>query len=195
MHTDYKSRGGQLPVRWTAIEALEDRKFNEKTDVWSCGVMLYEIWTNGLTPYYGWSNQKVWVEVAAGYRLPQPADCSTAVHNVMLRCWEKDQGDRPTFLELKAFFRELAGVTNDDGDGEVMDDSYLQVDAEDNMSTEADSMQMASLQKSKRNSTASSVALDPIMETPINVCACVRMCVLVGMRVCIHVCVCVCVCV
>lgn len=53
------SRGGALPVRWTAPEALESRKFSTATDVWAYGVLLYEIFTNGGMPYDGWGNQKV----------------------------------------------------------------------------------------------------------------------------------------
>ena len=126
MHTDYKSRGGQLPVRWTAIEALENRKFNEKTDVWSCGVLLYEIWTNGMLPYKGWTNQKVWVEVAAGYRLPKPDGCMDEVYKEMLQCWAEEQDGRPTFRELAAFFRPF-GQEDDAELVEGFDDGYLQV--------------------------------------------------------------------
>ena len=106
-HTDYKSRGGQLPVRWTAIEALENRKFNEKTDVWSFGILVHEIWTKAELPYNGWSNQKVWVEVAAGYRLPQPNACRDDVFQHMLSCWNESQDERPTFREAAEFFRDL----------------------------------------------------------------------------------------
>lgn len=47
----------------TAPEALEERRFSEKTDVWACGVLFYEIFTRAETPYASWSNQRVWVEV------------------------------------------------------------------------------------------------------------------------------------
>ena len=101
----YRSRGGQLPVRWSAPEALEDRKFNEKTDVYSYGVSLYEMWTRAVLPYDGWSNQKVWVQVAAGYRLPQPAGCSDEVYKVMHDCWLPEQSERPSFESLRKRFR------------------------------------------------------------------------------------------
>ena len=113
---DYKSRGGQLPVRWTAIEALEDRKFSDMTDVWSCGVLLYEIWTRADTPYKEWSNQKVWVEVAAGYRLPRPDGCPADIYDRMRACWREAQPERPTAGALAAFFRAYAGRDTGDGD-------------------------------------------------------------------------------
>ena len=124
---DYKSRGGQLPVRWTAIEALEDRKFNEKTDVWSCGVLLYEIWTDAVIPYEGWTNQKVWVEVAAGYRLPKPPGCSSDIYEMLRKCWLVKQEERPTFKELAVFFRTKAGADVEDSNDARKPDEYLDV--------------------------------------------------------------------
>jgi serine/threonine protein kinase len=55
----YNSRSGAVPVRWSAPEALEEQKFSEKSDVWSFGVLLYELWTKAELPYKGMSNQKV----------------------------------------------------------------------------------------------------------------------------------------
>lgn len=105
--TYYKSRGGQLPVRWSALEALEDRKFNEKTDVYSFGVALHEIWTRAALPFQGWTNQRVWVEVAAGYRLPCPEGCPGQIYAIMFACWSPMQTDRPSFFELGNTFRRL----------------------------------------------------------------------------------------
>lgn len=115
--TYYRSHGGQLPVRWTAPEALESRKFSEKTDMWSFGVLMYEIWTRAALPYKGWSNQKVWVEVGGGYRLPQPDGCPNKIFKLMQQSWSKAPADRPTFAEVTAQLRLLqpgdqqAGVT------------------------------------------------------------------------------------
>ena len=92
-------------MRWTAVEALESHRLNEKTDAWSFGVLVYEIWTRAELPYVGWSNQKVWAEVEAGYRLPQPSGCSDDVFAEMSRCWASQQDARPTLAELAQFFR------------------------------------------------------------------------------------------
>ena len=80
----YISRGGALPVRWTAPEALEKKKFSAASDVWAYGILLYEIWTRAETPYKGLTNNRVWVEVTAGYRLPCPEGCEKEVHDRML---------------------------------------------------------------------------------------------------------------
>jgi len=82
----YKSKGGQLPVRWTAPEALEDRKFGEKSDVWGFGVLVHEIYTQAALPYKGLNNQRVWIDVLAGYRIPCAPGCPDKVYQLMTRC-------------------------------------------------------------------------------------------------------------
>ena len=103
----YTSRsGGPLPVRWTAPEALEMQKYSEQSDVWSFGVLMYEIWTQAMLPYHGMSNDRVWTKVMAGFRLPRPLECPEEVHAVMLACWS-GPGSRPPFFKLVARFDEL----------------------------------------------------------------------------------------
>ena len=102
----YHSTGGQLPVRWTAPEALEERRFSQQSDCWSFGVLLYEIWTKADLPYKGMPNQKVWVEVLAGYRLPCPPECPAAVYTVMESCW-REYGQRPGFDWIVIELRQL----------------------------------------------------------------------------------------
>ena len=97
----------QVPVRWTAPEALELRQYSCMSDCWSFGVILYEMWTKAATPYDGMSNQKVWTAVLGGYRLPQPADCPDHVYALMLECWATTPTDRPAMLDLWQQFREL----------------------------------------------------------------------------------------
>jgi serine/threonine protein kinase len=104
----YHSKGGQLPVRWTAPEALEDRKFSEQSDVWSFGVLMYEIWTKAALPYKDMNNQKVWVAVLGGYRLSCPEGCPVEVHKLMLRCWTEPH-ERPRFTELGEQLRSFEG--------------------------------------------------------------------------------------
>ena len=106
----YTSKGGQLPIRWSAPECLEERKFSEQSDVWSFGILMYEIWTNGIIPYHGWRNEKVWVQVLGGYRLPCPPGCPKAMHDIMARCW-LDAGERPPFsalvIQIETFIENL----------------------------------------------------------------------------------------
>ena len=106
----YRSHGGPLPVRWTAPEALEDHKFSEQSDVWSFGILLHEIWTQAESPYTGMSNEKVWVKVLAGYRLPCPPGCPEEVHEVMMKCWV-EAGARPAFAELEIIMGNMLAQT------------------------------------------------------------------------------------
>ena len=93
------SKGGHLPIRWTAPECLEDYRFSEQSDVWSFGILLHELWTKAELPYKGWRNEKVWVQVLGGYRLPCPPGCPIRIHILMLSCWN-EPGDRPAFSSI-----------------------------------------------------------------------------------------------
>ena len=106
--TYYVSKGGQLPIRWTAPEALESQKFSEQSDAWSFGVLMYEIWTHATLPYLGKSNQRVWIDVIAGYRLPLPPGCPFEVHGIMLSCWRTEPSNRPKFTSICA---QLEGLS------------------------------------------------------------------------------------
>lgn len=66
------SQGGKIPVRWTAPEAIVYRKFTSASDVWSFGVVTWEVMSYGERPYWTWSNQDVIKAVDNGYRLPPP---------------------------------------------------------------------------------------------------------------------------
>jgi hypothetical protein len=101
----YHSRGGALPVRWSSPEVLENRKFSFKSDIWAAGILLYEIWTDGEVPYGEWSNQRVWVEVTGGKRLPPPAKCCDELYDIMYDCWREDCDERPDTTELTTRLR------------------------------------------------------------------------------------------
>ena len=98
----YKSaKGTAIPVRWTAPEALMERKYTEKSDVWAFGVLMYEVFTAAATPYEGMTNEMVLVRVKGGYRLPCPPECPASVFtNVVAPCWGAAVGQRPTFHAL-----------------------------------------------------------------------------------------------
>jgi len=96
----YTTRGGKIPVRWTAPEAIAFRKFTSSSDVWSFGIVTWEILTYGERPYWNWSNQEVIKGIEKGYRLPPPVDCPEALYQLMLDCWQKDRAMRPTFTQI-----------------------------------------------------------------------------------------------
>ncbi|XP_075540901.1 eph receptor tyrosine kinase isoform X7 [Dermacentor variabilis] len=99
-YTTRVSHGGKIPVRWTAPEAIAFRKFTSASDVWSFGIVCWEVMSYGERPYWNWSNQEVIKSIERGYRLPAPMDCSEAVHQLMLDCWQKDRSHRPQFSTI-----------------------------------------------------------------------------------------------
>ncbi|XP_072442930.1 ephrin type-B receptor 2 isoform X2 [Chiloscyllium punctatum] len=89
--------GGKIPIRWTAPEAIQYRKFTSASDVWSYGIVMWEVMSYGERPYWDMTNQDVINAIEQDYRLPPPMDCPTALHQLMLDCWQKDRNNRPKF--------------------------------------------------------------------------------------------------
>ncbi|KAF6364452.1 fyn related Src family tyrosine kinase [Rhinolophus ferrumequinum] len=90
----------KLPVKWTAPEAIRTKKFSIKSDVWSFGILLYEIITYGKMPYSGMTGAQVIQKLGQNYRLPQPSNCPLQFYNIMLECWNAEPKERPTFERL-----------------------------------------------------------------------------------------------
>eukprot|EP00794_Sanderia_malayensis_P003131 gene3131-3599_t len=104
-----------IPWKWVAPEALETKSFSVKTDVWSFGVVVWEILTLGDEPYSFISDSMSHQPVSTlrqylqeGGRLEKPDLCSDKAYDVIKSCWAKDQLDRPTFSELKNWAKSLA---------------------------------------------------------------------------------------
>ena len=100
--TDYyhASRRGPLPIRWMAPEAICDGMFTSHSDVWSFGVVLWEIATLAELPYQGLSNEEVISHVRRGKQLPEVENCPGIFRNLMLECWQVQPSSRPTFLDV-----------------------------------------------------------------------------------------------
>ncbi|KAL0108924.1 hypothetical protein PUN28_014201 [Cardiocondyla obscurior] len=91
---------GRLPIRWMAPESLYDNIFSVKSDIWSFGVLIWEIVTLGSTPYPGLAAAEVMRKIKEGYRLDRPEHCKRELYNIMYYCWDKDPACRPSFAEL-----------------------------------------------------------------------------------------------
>ncbi|CAO2628005.1 Tyrosine-protein kinase FRK [Lemmus lemmus] len=91
----------KLPVKWTAPEAIRTNKFSIKSDVWSFGILLYEIITYGKIPYSGMTGAQVIQMLSQNYRLPQPPNCPQQFYNIMLQCWDTEPQQRPKFETLR----------------------------------------------------------------------------------------------
>ncbi|XP_018329142.1 ephrin type-B receptor 1-B isoform X2 [Agrilus planipennis] len=106
----YTTRGGKIPVRWTAPEAIAFRKFTSASDVWSMGIVCWEVMSYGERPYWNWSNQDVIKSIEKGYRLPAPMDCPEAIYQLMLDCWQKERTHRPSFQSIVKTLDKLIRV-------------------------------------------------------------------------------------
>uniref|UniRef100_M4AU63 receptor protein-tyrosine kinase n=1 Tax=Xiphophorus maculatus TaxID=8083 RepID=M4AU63_XIPMA len=96
----YTTRGGKIPIRWTAPEAIEYRKFTSASDVWSFGIVMWEVMAFGERPYWDMSNHEVMKAINEAFRLPAPMDCPSAIYQLMLQCWQHDRSKRPRFSDI-----------------------------------------------------------------------------------------------
>ncbi|XP_046850988.1 fibroblast growth factor receptor 4-like isoform X2 [Xenia sp. Carnegie-2017] len=95
-----KTTDGRLPVKWMALEALFDRVYTSQSDVWSFGVVVWEIVTFGGTPYPGIPLENLFELLENGFRMEQPVNCPEEFYNMLLRCWNEEPYIRPTFTDL-----------------------------------------------------------------------------------------------
>ena len=103
----YISEGyGRWPIKWYAPECVNEGKFTHASDVWSYGVLLWEMYSYGKEPYRGMDGEQVLEYVENGSRLLMPPDASEAVWELMLTCWEDEPEDRPKFSHLCHFFSD-----------------------------------------------------------------------------------------
>ncbi|XP_039759893.1 fibroblast growth factor receptor homolog 1-like isoform X2 [Pararge aegeria] len=106
-----KKTEGRLPVRWMAPESLYHKVFTTQTDVWSFGVLLWEIMTLGGTPYPTVPGQYMYQHLSAGHRMEKPPCCSLEIYMLMRECWSFSPGDRPSFTELVEDLDKILTVT------------------------------------------------------------------------------------
>ncbi|XP_037909627.1 tyrosine-protein kinase Fer isoform X2 [Hermetia illucens] len=90
----------QIPVKWTAPEALNFGKYTSLCDVWSYGILMWEIFSKGNTPYSGMSNSSARERIDAGYRMPAPENTPPEMYRLMLKCWSAEPESRPHFDEI-----------------------------------------------------------------------------------------------
>ncbi|XP_066128387.1 fibroblast growth factor receptor 4 isoform X1 [Saccopteryx bilineata] len=101
-HIDYykKTSNGRLPVKWMAPEALFDRVYTHQSDVWSFGILLWEIFTLGGSPYPGIPVEELFSLLREGHRMDRPPNCPPELYGLMRECWHAAPSQRPTFKQL-----------------------------------------------------------------------------------------------
>ena len=97
-----------VATRWVAPEAMLTMRFSSSSDVWSMGVLLWEVISNGVTPYAGMHDLvQLIAKISVGHRLELPPDCPTGLANTIKSCWCSAPGARPSFRELHTRFQAL----------------------------------------------------------------------------------------
>lgn len=104
-----RHRNARLPVKWMALESLQTQKFTTKSDVWSFGVLLWELMTRGAPPYPDVDPYDITRYLYRGRRLPQPEYCPDPLYTLMLQCWSPHPEERPTFTQLVS---EMEAISN-----------------------------------------------------------------------------------
>ncbi|XP_014675994.1 PREDICTED: hepatocyte growth factor receptor-like [Priapulus caudatus] len=95
-----KDKKAKLPVKWMAIESLEKGTYDTRSDVWSYGVVLWELLTRGVCPYPEVDNWDILGYLKSGRRMPQPSYCPKPLHELMQRCWATAPNERPQFQHI-----------------------------------------------------------------------------------------------
>ncbi|XP_031352400.1 angiopoietin-1 receptor-like isoform X2 [Photinus pyralis] len=90
----------KVPLRWVALEAIENQYYDSRSDVWSFAVVLWEIGTLGAFPYGNVADAKIVTYLQSGERLERPEVCTDELYSLMLRCWSRATQLRPSFQEL-----------------------------------------------------------------------------------------------
>lgn len=104
---NFNLEGGKFPIKWTAPEAIKHGQFSTQSDVWSYGVLLWELFSFGRTPYPRVHIDNVMEKIERGYRMEIPDGCPQKVYDVMRDCWELDPKHRPSFEKIYATLDQL----------------------------------------------------------------------------------------
>ncbi|XP_010127830.1 PREDICTED: ephrin type-A receptor 7-like [Chlamydotis macqueenii] len=107
METIFSTMRGKSLVLWSAPEAIQYHHFSTASDVWSFGIVMWEVMSYGERPYWDMSNQDVMKAVEDGFRLPAPVNCQPPLHQLMLDCWQKDRSQRPKFSHIHNILNKM----------------------------------------------------------------------------------------
>ncbi|XP_034662373.1 fibroblast growth factor receptor homolog 1 [Drosophila subobscura] len=114
--TEYyrKNTNGRLPIKWMAPESLQEKFYDSKSDVWSYGILLWEIMTFGAQPYPTiMSAEELYSYLMSGQRMEKPAKCSMNIYILMRQCWHFNADDRPPFTEIVEYMDKLLQAKED----------------------------------------------------------------------------------
>ncbi|XP_017068479.2 vascular endothelial growth factor receptor 1-like [Drosophila eugracilis] len=100
----------KLPIKWLALESITDNVYSTYSDVWSYGILLWELFSLAMAPYPGIaSNDELFKKLNDGYRMEKPPYANQELYEIMLECWRKNPESRPLFAELETRFADMLG--------------------------------------------------------------------------------------
>ncbi|CAO2606333.1 Proto-oncogene tyrosine-protein kinase receptor Ret [Lemmus lemmus] len=108
-----KKSKGRIPVKWMAIESLFDHVYTTQSDVWSFGVLLWEIVTLGGNPYPGIPPERLFNLLKTGHRMERPDNCSEEMYRLMLQCWKQEPDKRPVFADISKDLEKMMVKSRD----------------------------------------------------------------------------------
>ncbi|XP_038056137.1 angiopoietin-1 receptor-like [Patiria miniata] len=97
----------RVPTRWLSIESMMYQTYTTQSDVWSFGILLWEIASLGGTPYPSIETKSLAGKLRERYRMAKPSNCDEEIYTLMQRCWDKDPKSRPTFSDLTLILKRM----------------------------------------------------------------------------------------
>ncbi|KAM9338402.1 muscle, skeletal receptor tyrosine-protein kinase [Symphorus nematophorus] len=96
-----------IPIRWMPPESIFYNRYTTESDVWAYGVVLWEIFSHGMQPYYGMGHEEVIYYVRDGHILSCPENCPLELYNLMRLCWSSHPSDRPSFSSIHRILERM----------------------------------------------------------------------------------------
>uniref|UniRef100_A0A914E1I0 receptor protein-tyrosine kinase n=1 Tax=Acrobeloides nanus TaxID=290746 RepID=A0A914E1I0_9BILA len=103
----------RLPLKWMALESLISKIFSEKSDIWSFGVLIYEMFSFGRVPYADLSDDELMGFLENGHRLERLVNVDESLHEIMTNCWMSNPEDRPKFTYLEEKFHAFINIRSE----------------------------------------------------------------------------------
>jgi len=106
--SDYATKNASaVPTRWCSPEVVKNRQFSHASDIWSFGVVVWEIFSNGMKPYYQYSEYAVAQMIKNNHLLEKPLDCPDVIYEMMLSCWTTEPSKRTSFSQIYQRVEEI----------------------------------------------------------------------------------------